>query len=70
MKDQQLLLEMIIVAIICIPAVLWGIWFLIKYKEDKFHKGKSFVLTAVITLSVMFCIFETVWFCMYLGLPV
>jgi len=70
MKDQQLLLEMIIAAVMCIPAILWGVWFLIKYREDKLHKGRTFVITAVITLSVVFSIFETVWFCMYLGLPV
>jgi len=70
-ESYSLLLEMTIVGIMCGLVVAFCIFFCIKYHKDKsYEKARAIILGGTIGLSLLTTIFEIVWFCMYLGLPV
>jgi hypothetical protein len=71
MTDPNLLLEMFIVGFIGIVSICFGLIIYIKHKEDKgWDKARWVLMAAVISVGIMVTIFEIVWLCMYLGLPV
>ena len=71
MEQYNLLLEMTSIGIMCGLVVAFCICFCIKYHEDKsYEKARAVILGGTIGLSLLTAIFEIVWFCMYLGLPV
>ena len=72
MEKQSLLFEMIIVAIICIPTIVYCDFYLFsKYKNDKDWDGVRILLSICsIVVSLFFMIFEVVWCCKVLNLPV
>jgi heme/copper-type cytochrome/quinol oxidase subunit 2 len=71
MEQDTLLLEMTIVGILCTIAIIFCVYFYIKYHDDKgYAKARPIILGGTISLSILTTIFEIIWFCMYLGLPV
>ena len=72
MEKQTLIIEMIIVAIICIPAIIFCDTYLVShYKNDKDWDGVRILLSiSAIVVSLFFMIFEVIWCCKVLNLPV
>lgn len=68
-----LLVEMIIVAVIAIPAILGGILYLLYRKREyseKFYKmpfSSIVILSGTAFISLLFTIFEIIWLVMLLG---
>ena len=71
MEQYNLVLEMTAIGIISSIVIAFCIFFCIKYREDKtYEKARLIILGCTIGLSIMATLFEIIWFCMYLGLPV
>ena len=71
MEQYNLLLEMTIIGIICSIVVAFCVYFCIKYHNDKsYEKARTIILSGAIGLSILTTVFEIVWLCLYLGLPV
>lgn len=68
---HELLVEMLIVGIIGMLSIGGGLWILLRnWHEKDWERLRMFFVAGVIFMAVMTTIFEVVWFCMYISLPV
>lgn len=71
MTEPNLLFEMSIVGFIGIVAIAIGLFLFTKHLHEKdWDKARPVMLASTIFVSIVLMIFETIWLCMYLGLPV
>ena len=68
---HELLVEMLIVGIIGIISISAGLWVLLRnWHEKDWERLRIFFVAGVIFMTFMTSLFEIIWFCMYIGLPV
>jgi len=71
MTEPNLLAEMIIVGFVGAVSIAFCLTLFIKHHEEKdWAVARTILLGSSISLGVMVIVFEIVWFCLYLGLPV
>jgi len=71
MTAPDLLLEMIIVGLIGLASITTGIIAYVKHLVDKDYENiRWFLLASIIFVGIMTTIFEGIWLCIYLGLPI